>query len=212
MKFRRVRPLFLALSISVAVGANTGAVAQVFFADPSSSMNFFGNPDDVVPEVRPRVIIRTNPHGRPAARRTQSGFCVRSCDGRFFPISQPGTDSKSCQALCPTAEMSLYSGSSIENARSEKGKTYDSLANAYRFQRGLVPKCSCNLQGQTGMTRISVRDDVTLRSGDIIVEEKGFSVAEVPGRRGGRRSTGIIFRPLAASKLKALGLAHASIR
>lgn len=208
MTFHIRRRWLMAGLIGLLAGANTTATAQVFFADPTQAMGFFDTPAEIELESRPRVII----HGRRASPHVQSGFCVRSCDGRFFPLPQAGADVRSCQALCPAAEMQKMTGSSIEDARNEQGKPYKSLANAFRFQRELVPKCSCNAQAATGMARIAIQDDATLRSGDIVAEEKGFSVADVSGSKSGRRNARITFRPLVASKARSLGLAHAAMR
>jgi hypothetical protein len=143
--------------------------------------------------------------------RSQNAFCVRGCDGRFFPLPRvsEAENGKICEAVCPSAEMKLYSGSDIAAARSEQGEPYTALANAFRFQREIVPKCACNASAAGGLTHIAIEDDVTLRSGDIVADDYGFSVAAVSDRRSGRS---IIFRPLSKARTQALGLARLSSR
>ena len=82
---------------------------------------------------------------RVAARRETGGaymVCVSTCDGSFFPVSYSGgrTDTlgEICRALCPNAEMALYSfpfGGTIEEATSASGEPYSNLPNAGRINR-----------------------------------------------------------------------------
>ncbi|WP_456658459.1 DUF2865 domain-containing protein [Bradyrhizobium sp. JR3.5] len=39
------------------------------------------------------------------------------------------------EAVCPAAEVKLYSGSDIDSAGTEAGETDKALANAFRFRR-----------------------------------------------------------------------------
>ena len=173
---------------------------------PFGQQSFFASPFE--PErPRARVII----HARPAPL-PQAAFCVRTCDGRYFPYpgSKGDRDVKACDAVCPSSEMKLYSGSEINTATSEQGKPYLKLANAFRFQRETVASCSCNARTGFGLTRISIENDGTLRSGDIVAESRRLMVATVAeGARGKGR---IVFRPLSADKVRALGLTRASLR
>ena len=75
--------------------------------------------------------------------------CVRACDGGFFPVPYGGDrDSlgKICQALCPNADVQLYSmplGGEIEDAVSTSGGLYANFSNAGKFEQTLDPNCSC---------------------------------------------------------------------
>ena len=154
---------------------------------------------------RPRVYITTRSHW---GGRQQ--FCVRTCDGRFFPLPRvsEATDLRACEAACPAAEVKLYSGSDIDSARTEAGDTYKGLANAFRFQREIVPQCSCSASASTGLSPIPIEDDMTLRTGDIIAADDGFKIAAISG--GQQRS--VMFRPLSKARAQALGLARLSSR
>ena len=140
-------------------------------------------------QPRTRVYITTRSHwgGR-------QNFCVRTCDGRFFPLPRLSetADVRSCEAACPAAEVKLYSGSDIDSARTGEGEAYRTLANAFRFQREIVPQCSCRSSASTGLSPIAIEDDMTLRSGDIIAADDGFKIAAITS--GARRS--VLFRPL----------------
>jgi hypothetical protein len=180
---------------------------------PAGLATAFANPfDPASAPPRPRVYI-------PTPRAASNAYCVRTCDGRFFPHPTDGgeRDVKACEAMCPATDMKIYSGVDIKSAVSSDGKPYIKLANAFRFQREMVGSCTCNARTGLGMTPISIKDDRTLRTGDIVAESKRLMEAEVISppdalTRSGRRSGGIRFRPLSEARAKSLGLASASLR
>jgi hypothetical protein len=112
---------------------------------------------------------------KPAEGGPQVAFCVRTCDGRYFPMAKNGsvTPGKMCQSMCPAAQTEIYSGSNIENAVSQKGARYSSLANAYLYREKMVDGCSCNEKRELGMASVSYMNDPTLRPGDIVMTENG---------------------------------------
>jgi hypothetical protein len=84
--------------------------------------------------------------------------CVRTCDGSFFPVSYSGAGSRAdsleevCRALCPNADMALYSfpfGGTIDEAESMSGEPYANLPNAGKFQQTNDPTCSCRRRGES---------------------------------------------------------------
>ncbi len=101
------------------------------------------------------------PSGEKGAVQAHSGsyaVCVRTCDGSFFPVSYSGAGSRAdsledvCRALCPNADMALYSfpfGGTIEEAASPTGEPYANLPNAGKFEKAYDPSCSCRRKGQT---------------------------------------------------------------
>ncbi|MGF6311816.1 hypothetical protein ABIB82_005793 [Bradyrhizobium sp. i1.8.4] len=159
------------------------------------------------PAQRPRLRVYITTR---LERGGRQNFCVRTCDGRFFPLPRmsEAADIRTCEAACPAAEVKLYSGSDIDGARTEQGETYKTLANAFRFQREIVPQCSCSAGTSTGLSPIAIEDDMTLRTGDIIAADDGFKIAAISS--GQRRS--VLFRPLPKAKAQALGLARLSSR
>jgi hypothetical protein len=83
---------------------------------------------------------------------------VRTCDGSFFPVSYSGAGSRAdsleevCRALCPNADMALYSfpfGGTIDEAESTSGEPYANLPNAGKFQQTNDPACSCRRRGES---------------------------------------------------------------
>lgn len=112
---------------------------------------------------------------KPAEGGPKVAYCVRSCDGRYFPIAKNSgavTPGQVCQSMCPAAQTEVYSGSTIENAVSHKGAKYSSLANAYLYREKIVDGCTCNGKA-TGNASIDYQNDPTLRSGDIVMTEDG---------------------------------------
>src|SRR5690606_26668292 len=74
------------------------------------------------------------------APRPQSGprvaYCVRLCDGRYFPLpanaGEPAmTPAQLCSALCPAAKTDVFNGSQIDDAVTEHGQTYRTIKHAF---------------------------------------------------------------------------------
>jgi hypothetical protein len=102
--------------------------------------------------------------------------CVRACDGGFFPVPYVGDRNslgKICQALCPNADMQLYSmplGGKIEGAVSTSGGSYADLPNAGKFEQTLDPNCSCRRKDQGwAETLVEAEARAQRHSGDIMV-------------------------------------------
>lgn len=108
-----------------------------------------------------------------------SGFCVRTCDGRYFAVPPTGGQSRAatCKSFCPASETKVFTGSSIDSAFSEAGKSYSALPNAFRYRTELVAGCTCNGRDSGGLAKIRIEDDPTLRKGDIVAGPGGALVA-----------------------------------
>ena len=102
--------------------------------------------------------------------------CVRTCDGAFFPVPYV-TDRDSltriCQALCPNADVQLYSmpfGGKIEDAASTSGGSYADLPDAGKFEQTVDPNCSCRRKEQGWAEALAAAEArAQRRSGDILV-------------------------------------------
>src|SRR3984893_12334003 len=119
--------------------------------------------------------------------------CVRTCDGGYFPISFATVparfpdDEKTCKALCPATEASLYAyrnpGEDITQAVSVNGHPYTQSPNAFRFRQEFNPSCACKAAGQTWSDALKTVDDKAAaeQQGDIIVtEESAKKMARPP--------------------------------
>src|SRR5262245_56010938 len=68
-----------------------------------------------------------------------TGYCVRLCDGRYFPVQRAGDTSAEnmCSAFCPASKTKVFYGSEIDHARASDGKRYEDLDNAYEYRERL---------------------------------------------------------------------------
>jgi len=148
------------------------------------------------PEPPPQPALGYNEDVRPprqGAPQSYGGrgtaYCVRTCDGRYFPISANNEPSRAatCNSLCPASETKVFYGSSIEYATGDNGKPYSSLANAFKYREQLVQGCTCNGKDSVGLASISIDEDKTIRKGDIVAGENGLIVASQTAdrKRGG---------------------------
>ncbi len=121
---------------------------------------------------------------------SSQAYCVRSCDGYFFPIGSAArgegrqAQAAACDAMCPGATMRLFSSrnGSIETARTDGGQLYTGTATAFRYRTQLVNACSCQGDVTRGLARVALSQDHTLRTGDVVVMEKGVRVFRDGGR------------------------------
>lgn len=125
-----------------------------------------------------------------------TAYCVRGCDGRYFPAQGTDAQSKaqSCKSFCPASETSLVYGSNIDDATTESGKSYSDLPNAFRYRNEIVAGCTCNGKDPAGLAQVKVEDDPTLRKGDIGAGAGGLVVAS--RNANDRRGVAMNFSPL----------------
>ena len=134
----------------------------------------------------------------PRPRAAYSGgslaYCVRGCDGRYFPITASDNQSRaaSCNSFCPASETKVVYGSNIDKAVTEDGKAYSELPNAFRYRNELVTGCTCNGKDSIGLAEVKIEDDATLRRGDIVASPNGLMVA---GRGADRRGASLDLSP-----------------
>ena len=192
----------------VALGS-AAALCALTFASSAQSEDFFSalfggfNTGQAhMPSVRLPFASEGNPFAPPSyAPRPHVGYsggsqayCVRTCDGRYFPISASDRQSRaaSCNSFCPASETKVVYGSNIDNAATESGKPYSELPNAFRYRSELVAGCTCNGNDQIGLAPVKIEDDPTLRRGDIVAGAGGLMVA---GRGADRRGASLNFSP-----------------
>jgi hypothetical protein len=116
----------------------------------------------------------------PPAAHVETGpakaFCVRTCDGHYFPVRAHAgmSAAEACRAFCPASQTRLYSGSTIDYAVARDGSRYASLDTAYAYRRHLVAGCTCNGRDQFGLAHVDVTSDPTLRPGDVVATRNGM--------------------------------------
>lgn len=113
-------------------------------------------------------------------------YCVRSCDGHYFPV-QPHAGlsvAAACRAFCPASATRIYRGRSIDSAVASNGSRYADLPNAYVYRRHLVPGCTCNGRDAFGLAPIAPLRDPTLKPGDVVATRHGL--VAFSGDKGGK--------------------------
>ena len=199
---RQVKLYFRSMAAAVAIGlvavsvGASSAHARDFFSSffggfggaPAPSVSVpFASPDfgDAQPNRRVNIYGSSYSGG-------STTYCVRTCDGRYFPVaaSDGQTKAEACKSFCPATETRIYHGGSIDNASSDTGKSYSDLPNAFRYRKELVTGCTCNGKDPAGLASVKIEDDPTLRKGDIVAGADGLMVAG-----SSRRSAALNFTP-----------------
>jgi hypothetical protein len=159
--------------------ARQAAPQADFFADP------FGNqaPSQAAPSQR---VAGSGP-----------AFCVRGCDGKYFPLTMRGGASpvQICQAFCPASVTKVFYGGTIDGATSGNGERYADSENAFAFRKALRADCTCNGRDPSGLAPVDLALDTSLRSGDVIATTDGL-VAYTGVRLGTSQSAD--FTPVAS--------------
>lgn len=105
-----------------------------------------------------------------------TSYCVRSCDGRYFPIAARtgASPAQMCQSFCPASATRVYSGNSIDYAVGNMGDRYVDSPNAFAFRKALKADCTCNGRDSAGLAPVDLSLDTTLRPGDIVATSNGL--------------------------------------
>lgn len=111
-------------------------------------------------------------------------YCVRTCDGRYFPLSGvsagDATAVERCNSFCPASPTKVFVShdreAGIDAARSKDGASYSSLQHAYAYRTELNASCTCNAASAMGVAPMDVMDDPTLKAGDMVVTANGVMV------------------------------------
>jgi hypothetical protein len=164
----------------------SGSTALPYATD--SGVGDFGAAPAAASEIKPRRVYIFR-KARPMEAK-KVAFCVRTCDGRYFPVVAADGESRaaSCNSFCPASETKIFQGTSIDKASNDAGKAYSDMPNAFRYRNELVAGCTCNGKDQIGLASIKAEDDPTLLKGDIVASDKGLMIA-------GRRSASLNFTP-----------------
>ena len=131
----------------------------------SSFANPFGTESQ--PE-QPRTTVASSGH--------TTAYCVRTCDGRYFPLTMRGgaTPAQICQSFCPASATKVFSGSTIDNAITDNGERYVNSPNAFAYRKALKADCTCNGRDSAGLAPVDLSLDTTLRPGDIVATSTGL--------------------------------------
>ncbi|WP_257170244.1 DUF2865 domain-containing protein [Bradyrhizobium sp. SRS-191] len=155
---------------------------------PAAQGSFFADP------------FGTNPQGPPQPRAASSGsgaaFCVRSCDGRYFPLTRGlASPAQMCQAFCPASPTKIYYGSNIDYATAANGERYADSETAFAYRQALRADCTCNGRDPAGLAPVDLSLDTSLRPGDVVATSDGLVAYSGPRSSGGQAAD---FKPVAS--------------
>ena len=177
---RASRVLLAAVAFGVAASVQPASAENLFEA-------LFGGFHRRAPEpLPPQTSSYADPLGlfggqRPS--REASGFghgmvyCVRTCDGRYFPLQNHAgaSPAETCRSFCPAAKTMVFSGSKIDTAVAQNGTHYADLDSAFAYRDHVIDHCSCNGKDGLGLARVEPSSDPTLRPGDIVATDNGLA-------------------------------------
>ncbi len=120
-----------------------------------------------------------NQQAAPPPRQVASGsgpaFCVRSCDGKYFPLMRGNASPvQMCQAFCPASVTKVFFGSTIDGASASNGERYADSENAFAYRKALRADCTCNGRDPAGLAPVDITLDTSLRAGDVIATTSGL--------------------------------------
>ena len=128
--------------------------------------NFFADPQSQPATPAPRAV---------ASGGGGSAFCVRSCDGKYFPLTRGNASPvQLCQAFCPASPTKVFYGSNIDSATSTTGERYADSENAFGYRKALRADCTCNGRDAAGLAPVDLTLDASLRAGDVIATTDGL--------------------------------------
>src|SRR5436305_10605480 len=175
---RRMMLVAMVVSAPVALApraASAEGLFDFFFNPPKQQQrqapaqaNFFADPFGLNQQPAPPKPVTSAGSG-PA-------FCVRSCDGKYFPVSTRGgaTPVQMCQAFCPASATKVFFGSSIDGASSSTGERYAETENALPYRKALRADCTCNGRDPAGLAPVDLALDGSLRAGDVVATASGL--------------------------------------
>jgi hypothetical protein len=110
-----------------------------------------------------------------AAGGSGPAFCVRTCDGKYFPLMRSAlSPAQMCQAFCPASTTKIYFGSSIDGAYAAGGERYADSENAFAYRKALRADCTCNGREPVGLAPVDLALDTSLKAGDVIATSDGL--------------------------------------
>jgi len=136
---------------------------------PPAQASFFADPMGLNQQQQPAQPTR------PMVAGSGPAFCVRSCDGKYFPLMRSNASPVAmCQAFCPASTTKVFFGSSIDSASSGTGERYADSENAYAYRKALRGDCTCNGRDPAGLAPVDLTLDTSLRPGDVIATSTGL--------------------------------------
>jgi hypothetical protein len=181
--FQRMRRRML--PVAAAMLASAVALAPRIAAAEGLFDFFFGGQKQQQQKAPPQASFFADPFGinqqaaptppRAVAAGSGPAFCVRSCDGRYFPLARANASPvQTCQAFCPASPTKVFYGGTIDGASSATGERYADSENAYAYRKAMRADCTCNGRDPAGLAPVDLTLDTSLRAGDVIATTNGL--------------------------------------
>ena len=177
-KRRRLVLFAAAIASPVALAPNAASAEGLF------DFLFGGSEKPQARQASPQASFFADPFGAspqpaaaPRAAVASSGpaFCVRSCDGRYFPLMRGiASPAQMCQAFCPASPTKVFFGSSIDGAYAANGERYADSENAFVYRKEWRANCTCNGRDPAGLAPVDLALDSSLRPGDVVATTNGL--------------------------------------
>ena len=158
-----ILPLAVTLTVGTAAAQNENFLDRMFIGPQRQHQDVR---QQATPFANPRYANRHEGQRRLSTPSSSGGgarvaYCVRLCDGRYFPIqrSANANPAQLCSALCPATKTQVFNGSQIDHAYASGGQRYADLDNAFVYRQRVVENCSCNGKDSFGLARIDVAAD-----------------------------------------------------
>ena len=188
----------------VAVAAVASVIALPRMASAESIFDFFFGGFQKQQQRQGQASFFADPFGlnqqpappRAVASASGPAFCVRSCDGKYFPLARGNAAPlQMCQAFCPASATKVFFGSSIDGAYASNGEHYADSENAFAYRKALRADCTCNGRDPAGLAPVDLTLDTLLRPGDVVATTDGLVAYS-----GVRTGTGLTaeFTPVAS--------------
>jgi hypothetical protein len=187
---------------------------------------FSGGQPEQAPAAAPPPLVQEDgaldDEGDSHAHGGSQAVCVRTCDGGFFPLSFSARSASDdeltelCKALCPNAEVKLYSRNparDISTALGADGTAYSDLPNALKYTKALVPECGCKPPHQSWVEALAPAEQLLgemggAKASDATITEQQSQAMSLPsasrqgkGGQKGAKALDVIAPPPIASPL-----------
>jgi Protein of unknown function (DUF2865) len=188
------------LMLTLPAPASAQGIFEAIFGGLRRSVEPPRLPENVQSFVDPLtgLLNANNPPRRQVEAGSGKAFCVRTCDGRYFPVQAHAgvSTAEACHSFCPASQTRLYSGGEIDDAVAKDGSRYADMNNAFVYRKRLVSGCTCNGRDAFGLAPVDAKTDPTLRPGDIVATSSGLVAMT------GSKNKTAQFSPVSSSNLK----------
>ncbi len=166
----------------------------------SSIFSFFSNEDQNSPDEPPSSspFAPPPPPGYGGGSSSFRTWCVRECDGFYFPVSnyasesQFHADEEKCHSLCASPADLFYhrSDQDVDQMVSLNGRPYASMPYAFKNRKVYIKGCSCNAREYSPeqiaesekALKIAKRADATGKSDASFARRISQAVENAPGQ------------------------------